>query len=65
MMLKPGKYNTNNIQAVFKSWKRRHAWSILDQSTHLLINYFHCSAPAKKWKYRHGQHCSSKQHGRV
>jgi len=21
------------------------------------LNYFHCSSPAKKWKYRHGQQC--------
>jgi len=31
MMLKPGKYNTNNFQAVFKSLKRHHSRSILDQ----------------------------------
>jgi len=31
MMLKPGKYNTNNFQTVFKSWKRHYSRSILDQ----------------------------------
>jgi len=31
MTLKPGKYNTNNFQAVFKSWKRHQSRSILDQ----------------------------------
>jgi len=28
MILKPGKYNTNNLQAVFKSWKQHHSRSI-------------------------------------
>jgi len=32
-MLKPGKHNTNNSQAVFKSWKRHHSRSILEQPT--------------------------------
>jgi len=58
MMLKPGKYNTNNLQAVHKSWKRHHLRRILDQSIYH-FNNFHCSIPARKWKYRHGQHCSN------
>ena len=29
----------------------------------ILINYVNCSVPTKKWKYRHGQYCSNKQHG--
>jgi len=33
MMLKPGKYNTNNLQCDFKSWKLHHSRSILDQPT--------------------------------
>jgi len=33
IMLNPGKSHTNNHQAVFKSWKRHHSRSILDQST--------------------------------
>jgi len=31
--MKPGKHNSNNPQAVVKSWKRRHSRSILEQST--------------------------------
>ena len=61
---KPGKWNTNNFQAVFKSWKRHHSRSILDQSIHYLITYFHCSVPAKKWKYCHGQNYRNNQHRR-
>jgi len=38
MLLKPGKYNTNNLQAVFKSWKRHHSRSILDQSSQPTIS---------------------------
>jgi len=53
-MLKPGNYNTKNLQAVFKSWKRHHSRSILDQSIYHFINYFYCSILARKWKYRHG-----------
>jgi len=37
-MLKPGKYYTNNLQAVFKSWKQHHSRSIFDQSTYYFIN---------------------------
>jgi len=33
IMLRTGKYLTNICQAVFKSWKRHHSQSILDQST--------------------------------
>jgi len=58
MMLKSGKYNTNNRQAVYMSWKWHHSWSLLDQSTYHFINYFHCN-PASKWKCSHGQRCSS------
>jgi len=39
MMLKPGKYNTDNLQAVFKSWKRHHSRSILDQSNQSTISF--------------------------
>jgi len=63
MMLKPGKYDTYNVQAVFNSWKR-HSRTTLDQSTHHLLNYFQCSVPAGKWKCRHGQPCSNIQRGR-
>jgi len=28
-----------------------------------LFIYFFCNVPVTKWKYRHGQHCSNKQHG--
>jgi len=59
-MLKPGKYNTNNFQAVCKSWKRHHSRSISEQSVYHVIKYFHCSVPAKKWKYCHSQHYRNK-----
>jgi len=59
-----GKYNNNNFQAVFKSWKRHHSWSILDQPTYHFIEYFNCCVPARKLNNRHGQYCSNKQHGR-
>ena len=38
MILKPGKYNTNNLQVVFNSWKRHHSRSILDQAAYHFIN---------------------------
>jgi len=44
MMLKPGKYNTNNLRVVFKSWKRHHSRSISNQSTY----NFNCSVSARK-----------------
>ena len=35
----------------------------MSQSTWHSVNYFNCSAPAKKWKCLQGQHCSIKQRG--
>jgi len=60
-MLKPGKSQANNFQALFKSWKQHYSLSILAQSTYQPNNYFFCSVPADQWKYCHGPHCSNKQ----
>jgi len=38
MILKLGKYNISHLQAVFKSWKWHHSWSISDQSNQPIVS---------------------------
>jgi len=59
-MLKPGNSHTNNYQEFFKNGQQHHSRNILDQPTYHLY-FFFCTIPARKWKYRHGQHCTNKQ----